>query len=252
MKYTKTQKTNRHQLTIDQHVFPVASLRRFGDGHRVWVRRVGWPQTKKLSVENDIFCAHRCWDQRSESGYPLQIERRFQALADRITAGHRSLSEVESNSVTEFYALWLHRAIERQMVQPDLIPKIPLPRDSLTQDQREKIEKSGYVVFDERGRLPGRMAAGIRIQMGIRRVALQLKGEQWGVAESAKEEFLVPDCFGWARIVPVSPNICLLAGMGDHSALPDGVRVINRVAVKMAFSKSNGYVVARDFSRCPL
>lgn len=252
MKYAKAQKGNPNRLAINQHVFPVASLRRFANGGGVWVKRMGWLKPRKLSLRDPIFCAQRGWDQRSESGYPLQIERRFQALADRIEAGYCSLNETECNTVTEFYALWRHRAFEREFRQPDVTPRVPFPGDSLTQDQREKIEKNGCIVFDARGVLPGRMAAGIRIQLGIRGVALQLQGARWGVAESVTEEFIVPNCFGSALIVPVSPNIFLLAGMGDHTALPDSVRVINRVAVKMAFSTSNGYVAARDFSKCPL
>jgi hypothetical protein len=182
----------------------------------------------------------------------LRIENRFQALADRIVGGYRSLSDTECKSVTEFYALWRHRALERQVRQPDVPFPGALPADNLTVDQREKAEKNGYIVFDADGALPGRMAAGIRIQMGIRHLALELQGAHWGVGTASTGEFVVPDHFGWAPIVPVSPSICLFAGMGDHSVLPDGVRVINRVAARVAFSASNGYIVAKDFSRCPL
>lgn len=252
MIYPRTQKGNPHSLTLNGHVFPAASLFRFADGGGVWVKRFGWHEPKKLSPGNPIFCGHRAWDQRSETGQMLRIEERFQALANRIVGGYGALSEAECNAVTEFYALWRHRAIERQARQPDITFGRGAPADNLTHDQRECVEKNGYIVFNGRGALPGRMAAGIRIQMGIRRVALELHGAQWGVGVAREGEFVVPDHFGWAPIVPVSPSICLFAAMGDHTVLLDGVRDINRVAARMAFSTSNGYVIARDFSKCPV
>lgn len=251
MKYAKTQKGNPRSLTLDQHVFPVASLLRFADGGSMSVLRKGWRQPKKLSPRNPIFCARRAWDQRSEHGYMRQIEGRFQALADRIVGGYRSLSEPECKIVTEFYALWRCRAIQRGKLEPD-VPIKGLPPDNISEDQREIVEGNGYIVANAVGAMPGRMMGGMRIQMGIRRMLLELSGARWGVAEANQGEFVVPDHFGWALIVPLTPRICLTAGWGDHTVLLEGVRLLNRVALSMAFSAAGGYLVAQDFSNCPL
>ena len=252
MKYVETQKGNPHFLTIKQHVFPVASLRRFADdGGEVSVLYRGRRQPEKVSPRRRGFYALRAWDQRSEAGYMRQIEDRFQALANRIVGGHRSLNESECKVVTDFYALWRHRAIARENQEPDVPIRGFLP-DNLSDDQREILEGNGYIVSNAAGAIPGRMMAGMRIQWRIRRVALELSGARWGVAEARKGEFVVPSHFGWALIVPLTPRICLTAGWGDHTVLADGVRLLNRVALSMAFAVSGGYLVAQDFSRCPL
>jgi len=248
MKYQKTQKGNPYSLTVDQHVFPVASLRRFADkGGSVWVTRRGWREPKKLSPRASIFCARRAWDQRSEYGYMRHIEGRFQALADRIVAGYRSLSAPECEAVTQFYALWRYRAIQREKVEPDVTIRGFLPDRTLSEDRMEALESNGYVVANAMGAMPGRMMAGMRIQFGIRKVALDLLGVRWGVAEAFQGEFVIPDSPGTITIVPVSPDICLAADTGDHTVMPEGVRLINQLAI----STSSSYLVARDFSKCP-
>lgn len=100
------------------------------------VLRKGWRQPKKLSPRNPIFCVRRAWDQRSEHGYMRQIEDRFQTLANRIVGGCRSLSEPECKIVTEYYALWRYRAIQRGKLEPD-VPIRGLPHDKISEDQRD-------------------------------------------------------------------------------------------------------------------
>ena len=132
------QKGNPHSLTRNQHVFPVASLRRLADSSgSVSVLRKGWRRPKSLLIRNPIFCARRTWDHRSEYGYMRHIESRFQALASRIVGAYRALSEPECKFVTEFYALWRHRAIQRGKSEPDVSIRGVFP-DNISEDQRER------------------------------------------------------------------------------------------------------------------
>ena len=96
--------------------------------------------------------------------------------------------------------------------------------------------------------MPSRMMAGIRIQWAIGRLVSELSGAQWGVAEAYQGEFVVPDHFGRVLVSPVSPRICLVAGVGDHVVLREGVRLINRLVI----GESSAYLVAQDFSKCPV
>jgi hypothetical protein len=138
LKHQKMQKGNPHSLTRNQHVFPVASLRRLADSSgSVSVLRKGWRRPKSLLIRNPIFCARRTWDHRSEYGYMRHIESRFQALASRIVGAYRALSEPECKFVTEFYALWRHRAIQRGKSEPDVSIRGVFP-DNISEDQRER------------------------------------------------------------------------------------------------------------------
>jgi hypothetical protein len=196
----------------------------------VSVLRKGLRQPKKLAPQNPIFCARRAWDQRSEAGYMRHIEDRFQALADRIVDGNRSLSEPDCKVVTQFYALWRHRAIQRDTREADAPIRGLLP-ENLSEDQREIIERNGYIVVDAVGAIPGRMMGGLRIQSGIGQLVSQLSGTRWGVAEASQGEFLVPDQFGQFLAVPLNPRLCLIAGTEDRTVLLDDVRLINRLAI---------------------
>jgi len=120
--------------------------------------------------------------------------------------------------------------------------------DNLTDDQRERLESNGYLVSNAVAAMPGRMMAHMAIWFEIRQATLNLADIQWGIAEALEGEFLVPDHFGEYSIVPVTPRLCLVAGSGDHALLLDGVRFVNRIAI-IASSK---YLVAREFSRCPI
>ena len=61
----------------------------------------------KLSVDNQLFCVERLWDQRAEAGYMKKIEDEFQALIDELEAGRvEVLSSDEHRCVTRFWGLW--------------------------------------------------------------------------------------------------------------------------------------------------
>lgn len=201
---------------------------------------------RRMSPTDPMFCAKRAWDQRAESGYMRQIEDEFQVVADEIIAGRRSLDPARQVAVSYFFSLWYQRALHRANPVADQ-PLRGITPVQVTEDQRECLEKKGYIVNDPAGFLPGRMLAGVVIQRDIDRMATRLEEHSWGVLVAQAGEFIVPDFFGDAPIVPVTSTICLLAGSGDTTLLIDGVRELNQLAIKYA----QEYLVARDFSRCP-
>lgn len=118
----KPQKGNPHQLTVNQHCFPRRSIERFRDGDglvNVWLR----PEFKRIRVapEDQLFCARWVWDQRAETGFMADVERRFQALADAIERGRlvRRFSANENRGVTEMFLLWWIRSRWRYTPLPD-------------------------------------------------------------------------------------------------------------------------------------
>jgi hypothetical protein len=248
MEYPRTQKGNTRGLTVGQHVFPAKSLRRFANSSDlVSLIRKGSQNIIMLKPSDAIFCAKRAWDQRAERGYMKSIEDRFQGIAEEIVAGRRSLEPSQQEVASNFYALWRLRAHHREDSVPDH-PMRGVTPDQLTLDQRENLEMHGYIVGDSKGALPGRMVAGIVIQRDIDRVTDQLKNENWGVIETREGELIVPDEFGTTSVVPVTPTLCLIAGCEDGVLVRPRIFELNRAAI----AASRKYLVARDFSRCPM
>src|SRR4051794_14911880 len=113
--YEEPQRGNAHRLTVNQHVFPAASIARFaGDDGRVALydlkRRTSW----RPPPDNQVFCARRVWDQRAEAGYMRAIEHAFQALAERVIADSSAeLAPEDDSAASRFFALWRSRAVYR-------------------------------------------------------------------------------------------------------------------------------------------
>jgi hypothetical protein len=238
---------NPRQFTIDQHVFPVESLRRFADQDGLLMVRRNDPQrVLKLRPTNVMFCAKRAWDERTEKGLMKQIEDRFQQLAGEILDGRRSLGPAECSVASRFYALCRVRSQHRASPTPDA--RSPLIKgDTLTLEQQENLEKNGYVFMTENG-LPGRMMAGILILRHIDFFEHELNAIPWGIVTSAQGEFVIPDEFGTTPIVPVTPTLCLVAAWEDSILDRSGVRDVN----EQLTSAVRHYLVAHDLPNCPL
>lgn len=119
MKYSKPMKANPRQFTINQHVFPIASFRRFtNDRGLVMVRCFHPPPDLKLHPTNPMFCAQRAWDERTERGLMKDIEYRFQTLADEIinerqTLGPAAVVRSESPTLIAECRIDLPRSLSR-------------------------------------------------------------------------------------------------------------------------------------------
>jgi hypothetical protein len=240
---------NPEQLTNRQHVFPAASIKRFADANGlVSVAHCAATKQFKVKPEDDIFCATCVWDYRAESGYMLHIENQFQALAGEILANSiMSLSAEQSQTVTRFWALWCLRAELRNA--PELDRPVPgVAGEFLTSEQRDRVESLGSAfVLSSGNKLPGRFAAGIRIQIGVDEHSHALRGGRWGIVRAHVGEFLVPDSPANMTAVPLTPGIGLYFGSDDCVISESEVAKANVCARKLA----KRYYFARNFSACP-
>jgi hypothetical protein len=248
--YEKPQPTNPHRLTIDQHVFPATSIKRFVDGSgRVCVCDVARNKTRMAKPNDALFIAKRAWDQRAEVGYMKRIEDAFQELASKII--ERKVSQVGDTAravVNDFYALWYLRARYRQLPEQEIQMRGVMGGGGLTLDQEEIAERKGCVFMRADGRWPARHLNGIRIQTMINhRHFGSLATAQWGVIRAHEGEFLVPDIPNHT-ILPLTPALCLVSPAANGIILKDNVALINR-SIKAA---SDAYFFARDLSKCPL
>lgn len=111
MKYEPTQPGNPHKFTLNQHVFPKASIERFaGEDGCVEIYSIPHRKVLRLKPNNPIFCAQRVWDQKTEAAVSRRIEDKFQALADAIERGTVTTIGIwEKRTVEQFFSLWRTR-----------------------------------------------------------------------------------------------------------------------------------------------
>ena len=211
----RTQKGNPHRLTREQHVIPVATLRRFAqpDGRVEVHLRDG--RMAKLSVDNQLFCVERLWDQRAEAGYMKKIEDEFQALIDELEAGRvEGLSSDEHRCVTRFWGLWHWR---NHFIDSPLedTPLNGIAGESLTLDKKEILESNWYAFAVGEGKLPARVMTGLQIQLAIDRYEMANGGKRWGVLRSPVLPLIIGDRPGNLMSIPASPRVLLAADNPD-------------------------------------
>lgn len=248
-RYEKTQTGNPHKLTINQHIFPRASMNRFADDRQfVQVRRFDHSDQIGFRTDNSYFCARRVWDQKTEAGLMLNIENKFQDIAEQVVSGSLSnLTQEMHERITDLYILW-HLRFSRYLNPIQDRVANGLSPEELTKDTQEILESNGYAFLRPDGTFPGRFLAGIGFIFAIGHERQQMKGTNWGIIHCESGEFVVPDNFRDFSIVPLAPKICLIAGMKNTKIKLEQVAEINARAVQ----SSQRYLFARDLDVCPI
>jgi len=239
-----TQPGNPHRLTVNQHVLPQASIRRFcGPDDLVDVRLLRLSKRIRKAPSDPLFCAQRAWDQRAEHGYMREIEDAFQEVADRIvTTG--VLAGKDYSHLTRFWFLWHFRAGLKERPMEDV--KINgVPALVLTKDAQEMLERNRVMTVGANGMVAGRSMAGVLLQARIAAASQAKLG--WGMIHAADGEFAVPDTFQNFMALPLTPNLFLLAEHPDCVIPRSEVEWINTMGLRLA----SRYVFARDLDQCP-
>lgn len=249
--FEKPQPKNPHQLTVWQHIMPKRSIERFGneDGW-VLLNRIKEQQQLRLLANNEIFCAKRVWNQKAERS-SISIETAFQKVADLILANQiDTLSKSMQFAVTEMYLLWKTRFQYASNPLPDQQFYMFSHDADLTKDVKERLEKEGIMFVTKDGKLAGRDLTAIRLRidmdLALNNGASEMK---WGIIKSTPGlEFLCPDATLNEAIIPVSQNVCLIAGWSDRDLTPSLIGMINQ----MLLLEARNYWFARDTAKCPI
>ena len=254
MKYDKTQKGNPHQLVIDQHVFPSASIKRYvaGDG-MVEVCRLKDNTRFKAKPDNDIFVAKRVWSHDIEVGEMKRIEDEFQKLVKCILK--EPSFPITNNSqrvISKFYALWYLRAYyRRRPFKNQQLVGVCGDKGMNSVDLQERLEKTGVRYIRPDGLIAGRQVTGDAIIIHKMSLLKRMKGLQWVIVKANKGEFIVPDISPNA-IVPVTPSIVIIS---QQEVSQKAFVEISEEAVKqlnsLFVSSSQEYYFARDINNCP-
>jgi hypothetical protein len=235
-------------ITIKQHVFPFRSIARFcGSNGQVSVHFLTTMKVIKSTPGNQLFCATRIWDQRTEAGYMKTIEDEFQFLASKIVNGLNSIPLEAHVSVSKFFALWHLRSHRKKQPEPDHTLNA-MQGERLSKDQKEILERKHMIFADTNASVPGRMMLGLLLQREIDKITTRrLYGKRWGIVRANNGEFIIPDVVDLA-VVPVSPTISLVCDCDDSKIAESQVAEINR----KFHDSATEYLIANDFGKCPL
>lgn len=247
-RYERTQKANPHKLTVNQHVFPAASLKRFEDetGRLDLYDRIRG--IRRPALRKDVaFCAKRAWSHREETGFMRQIEAAFQPLVEKILTGDvQSFNEDQNSILNEFFALWYmrarHRYLDKQEIQANGITG-----ENLTKDQEEILERKGYAFARKGGKFLARQLNGMQLQIKTGRYAEDIKSTVWGIIRLQEGEILIPDVPSHS-IIPLTPILCLVANSSGGFITKDNLAQLN-YAVREA---SQEYFFAKNLKCCPI
>lgn len=245
--YEKPQKGNPHQLTVNQHIFPVVSIARFAISNGAVslydkVRR----KTRQAWPRDPIFSTKRAWDHRSESGYMKSIEDQFQDLVDKIIYGSvAEIGDTEKSVIDHFFALWYMRSRHKYLAVSNVQMNGSVGA-SLTQDQEEHLEKNWVAFARAGGKFPARMVNGLELQVRIDGYVRDLADKKWSIIHAQEGEFIVPDIPSH-DIIPLTPTVCLTPHPTGGTIVRSNVAEINRAVI----TASSEYFFARDFSKCP-
>lgn len=230
----RVQKGNPYELTREQHVIPVATLKRFAlpDGRVEVHLRDG--RIVKLQVDDQLFCVERLWDQRAEAGYMKSIEDEFQALVDVLESGRIGpLSPDEHRRITRFWALWHWRNHFIDSPLEDALLN-GIVGEVLSQDKKEILESRGYTFAVDGGKIPARMMTGLRIQMMIDHAEMMHGPRIWGVLRSSALPLLLGDRPGPLLSVPASPRLLFAVDNPDGDLTFSEAFFANKAALELS------------------
>ncbi|WP_153785420.1 hypothetical protein [Pseudomonas sp. EMN2] len=259
MTFEAPQKSNPHELTVNQHTFPSASIARFvNEKGAVQVMRKASDRLFYAKPDNQIFCAQRVWDQQAEGGFMKDIEDAFQQLASAVLDDPAfRLGPQHFALISEFYGLCNIRAQwkrHERLADPSITSvssafEIIGLRHNYTQDEQERLEAAGIGYIRPDFTIPSRQIVAPSIRLQLSESVRRMRGVTWAVLQAEEGEFVVPDNFFELHAVPLSPTACLWAGGGFASARLDrlAVAAINQVAM----ATSVDYYFAHDLDNCP-
>lgn len=244
----KTQAGNPHGLTIRQHVYPRASIRRFAGRRGVELRDIKRGITRRAGLDDELFVARRAWAHGPESGWMKDMEDAFQAVAEEALRQRPTrFDDGASETISEFYALWQARAERRELPMQSIpaAPDILGMRRDYTADELERLEKHGINVFRGDGSIQMRHIMGPVIRLAMDRIRDGMAGRRWALVEAQAGEFCVPDVPAHG-IIPLTPGVVLHSTRHSPASLGD-VEEMNRAMAGHA----RDYIFARSLSECP-
>ncbi|VAW84841.1 hypothetical protein MNBD_GAMMA18-924 [hydrothermal vent metagenome] len=243
MKYEKVQKTNPFDICIDQHVFPVKCIDRFKEGKVVELNDLKRNISRRAAPKDAVFVCKRLWDQWSETGFMKTVEDSFQEVVEDAVSGERIIKS-RNEVVTQFYSLWCAKSYISRFSSNEPV-HLPIEGDLLSKYEEEKIESMNMAFLRTNGEMPARFINGGQAQLRYMHYCDLYRETTWGLVRAKGIEYLVPDNFSKALVVPITPKLAFIGGCRDGVAARGDILKVN----EMAKASATSYLFCRKFDR---
>lgn len=238
MKGEQTTKGNPYCLTKNQHVIPKKSIERFTarDG-KVEVFRVGSSDTFRGRPNNPVFCVNRVWDQRAESVWMLEIENRYQQVADLCNSRLQlKINDEQHEVVSRMYLLiWARLRFTINDIQDYELESSQMAL-SPSKEQVELLESRHITAVDGNRLINSRNITGNVMFMKINQnFSDSFRTTRWEIIQANESEFIFSDSYNGYRVLPISPKLCFVA-QEDLRTEPDirNSNFINSIGIENA------------------
>lgn len=244
--FEKTQTSNPHKLTINQHIIPRASIKRFYNHENKIELKNLYSKKKVKSVTNandEIFIVKRLWSQKTEDVIMKSIEDKFQILVDKIIEKKLlAFSEQENQIICDMYSLWEFRThyIEEctsSFINTSLYGITP---SNITKDEEEILESKGAGYISQDNTFSTRFILEIEVNRFIDMKFSYRENIKWGLLKSEEAEFIMPSNpinsnNGKDKetiIFPITPYLCLVPISVFETIKKSEVKQLNEILVK--------------------
>lgn len=230
----------------NQHIVPKRSLERFSNlCGSIEVSRVGQIGSFRTGARNPVFCFKSAWDHKAEALDGKRIEDSFQGVVGRaIKSDAYQLAAFDSVEVTKFFALWLYRsqALEFDVggVHPALTPSV------VDKDEKLRLEALGVNFVDETGTFLAHVKRGWFVYGGVISFLDRHRGLKWFMSRGNVYEFVIADNPAGNLFIPISPELCLVAGRSWPVLTAEQCRQANLLTMAGA----RKFYCARDLGHC--
>lgn len=241
-----TQPGNPYKLTINQHIFPTASIERFTKSNgKVNVYLIDNKRNIYLNPKDQVFVAKRVWNNAAEKGFMKIVEDEFQGLVNSILNNRfgEIFDDNQNKIISNFYALCRLR-FEESKKPPQDIQLNGFPKEIVLTKDEEEILESNQAYSISGSVINSRNLASFRLHFLYPRLCSP--ETKWSLVYSRNIQFIVPDSFGNIGVVPLTPNYCLVANQQSGEISSDNAVQMNKLAIE----KSSKYYFAHDLSMC--
>jgi hypothetical protein len=202
---------NPNKLTWRQHFLPFSCMKHFTNNEgKIWVTSTKNKSClfRKLKRYEPGVVAARAYTQQVEKTLNDRVENEFFNIQKQILRGKRFLILEEHRVISSYLALWRSRYLYREH-NFEIIPLNGVSPSTLTDDQREKLEKNNYLM--DAGRVTEVNINSMNLLRAYKWYSKELKDVKWSVHEvSNGMEVLLPNYSSNVPYVHISPTLFLL------------------------------------------
>jgi hypothetical protein len=245
--FEKTQTSNPHKLTINQHIIPRASIERFCN-HNNQIELKNLSSRKKVqsftNASDEIFIVKRLWSQKTEDTIMKSIEDKFQGLVDKIIKENLlTFSKKENEIILDMYSLWEFRThyVEEFISSYTNTPLYEMTPSNITKDEEEILESKGVCYVSQDNALSARFILEFEANRFIDMKYLYRENIKWGLLKSEEEaRFIMPSNpiknnnskDKETIIFPITPNLCLIPMPYFEIVESSEVNELNQIMMK--------------------